>query len=129
MGGIIFSKQGGFKKTLAYFVKANRVLRDANLDVYGRRGIEALRDATPSDSGETSDSWDYKIIRENHRVKIVWTNDKLIGDENVPLAVLLQYGHATKSGAWVEGLDYINPALRPIFEEIAAKLWKEASEP
>ena len=127
--GIVFKRQGSFKKTLAYFVKANYVLRDANLDVYGRRGVEALCEATPSDSGETADSWDYEIIRGNHTVKIIWTNSKLVGDDNVPLAILLQYGHADKSGAWVEGLDYINPALKPIFEEIAAKIWKEASTP
>lgn len=129
MGGIVIKNQGSFKKTLAYMAKATWVLRDAKLDVYGKRGVEALRSATPSDSGETADSWDYEIVREDHRVKIVWTNSKIIGDENVPLAVLLQYGHADKTGAWIEGLDYINPALRPIFEEIADKIWKEASRP
>lgn len=129
MGGIVVKNQGKFKKTLAYMIKATWVLRDAKLDVYGKRGVEALREATPSDSGETADSWDYKIIREKFSVKIVWTNSKLVGDEHVSLAVLLQYGHADKTGVWVEGLDYINPALRPIFEEIAAKIWKEASQP
>lgn len=129
MGGIVVKNQGSFKKTLAYMFKASRVLKDTNLDVYGRRGVDALRSATPADSGETADSWDYKIVREKFSVKIVWTNSKIVGDEDVPLAVLLQYGHADKSGAWVEGLDYINPALRPIFEDIASKIWKEASEP
>ena len=129
MGGIVIKNQGSFKKTLAYMIRASRALTDTNLDVYGKRGVEALSSATPSDTGETSESWNYKIVRERFSVKIVWTNSKTIGDENVPLAVLLQYGHADKSGAWVEGLDYINPALRPIFEEIASKIWKEASEP
>lgn len=129
MGGIVIKNQGSFKKTLAYMLRASRVLRDTNLDVYGQKGVEALRAATPTETGETSESWDYKIVRENFGVKIVWTNSKTVGDEHVPLAVLLQYGHADKSGAWVEGLDYINPALRPIFEEIAAKIWKEASTP
>lgn len=129
MGGLIVKNQGSFKKTLAYFVKANFVLRDARLEEYGKRGVEALRSVTPADSGETADSWDYVVVKENHSAKIIWTNDKVIGDEHVPLAILLQYGHAAKDGYWIEGLDYINPALRPIFEEIAKKLWKEASEP
>ena len=129
MGGIVIKNQGGFKKTLAYMFKASRVLKDTNRDVYGQRGVNALQEATPSDSGETADSWHYEIVREKFSVKIVWTNDKTVGDTHVPLAVLLQYGHADKSGAWVEGLDYINPALRPIFEDIASKIWKEASEP
>lgn len=129
MGGIIIKNQGSFKKTLAYMFKASRVLTDTNLDVYGKQGVEALRSATPYDSGETADSWDYEVIREHHTAKIVWTNSKVVGDEHVPLAILLQYGHADKSGYWVEGLDYINPALRPIFEDIASKIWKEASRP
>lgn len=127
--GLIIKRQGSFKKTLSYFVKANYVLRNANLEVYGKRGVEALQEATPSESGETAGSWDYVIVKEDHSAKIIWTNDKTVGDDHVPLAVLIQYGHATKNGAWVEGLDYINPALRPIFEEIAAKIWKEASTP
>jgi len=129
MGGIVIRNQGGFKKTLAYMLKASRVLKDANLDVYGQKGVEALRNFTPAESGETADSWDYTIVRENFGVKIVWTNSKVVGDEHVPLAILLQYGHADKAGAWVEGLDYINPALKPIFEDIASKIWKEASTP
>ena len=129
MGGIVIRNQGSFKKTLAYMLKASRVLKDANLEMYGKRGVEALREATPADSGETADSWDYEVVRENWGVKIVWTNSKTVGDEHVPLTILLQYGHASKSGAWVEGLDYINPALKPIFEDIAAQIWKEASTP
>lgn len=129
MGGIVIKNQGSFRKTLAYMIKASYVLRDTNLEMYGKLGVEALRDATPVDSGETADSWDYVVVREDHTAKIVWTNRKTVGDEHVPLAILLQYGHADKSGVWVEGLDYINPALRPIFENIASKIWKEASTP
>lgn len=129
MGGIVVKNRGGFKKTLDYFSKASRALRSINFEEYGKRGVEALRDATPSESGETANSWEYHVVREDHTVKLVWSNSKVIGDENVPLAILLQYGHATKDGAWIEGLDYINPALRPIFEEIAKQIWKEASAP
>ena len=129
MSGIKVKNKGSFKKTLNYFAKASRVLKDAELDVYGKRGVEALRSATPADSGETADSWDYVIVREDGIAKIIWTNDNVVGDEHVPLAILLQYCHATKSGAWVEGLDFINPALKPIFEDIASQIWKEASRP
>lgn len=129
MSGIAVKNKNSFKKTLAYFGKASRALKDAELDVYGRRGVEALRSATPADTGETADSWDYKIIRDRGMAKIIWTNSKVVGSENIPLAILLQYGHANKAGAWVEGLDFINPALRPIFEDLANKIWKEASTP
>ena len=129
MGGIAVKNKTSFKSTLAYFSKASKALSNTNLDVYGKRGVDALRSATPVDSGETSESWDYKIIKDSSFVKIIWTNSKVIGDEDIPLAILLQYGHANKSGVWVEGLDYINPALRPIFEEMANKIWKEASTP
>lgn len=129
MGGIVVKNKSSFKKTLEYFTKASGSLKKMELDVYGRRGVDALRSATPVDSGETAESWSYKIIRESGMAKIVWTNSKVVGDENVPLAILIQYGHASKSGAWVEGLDYINPALKPIFEEMANKIWKEASTP
>lgn len=129
MSGIAVKSKGSFKKTLTYFSKALRALKDTELDVYGRRGVDALRSATPADTGETADSWDYTIIRNDGTVKIVWTNSKVVGTENIPLAILLQYGHASKSGVWVEGLDFINPALKPIFEDLANKIWKEASTP
>lgn len=129
MSGIVIKNQGGFKKTLAYMARASVALRDANLERYGQLGVEALKEATPADSGETAGSWEYHVVRENFSAKIVWSNSKTVGDEHVPLAVLLQYGHASKDGVWIEGLDYINPALRPIFEEIANKIWKEASTP
>lgn len=117
---------GSFKRT-ERFLNALKGKRYLNLlDKYGRLGVEALKDATPRDTGKTADSWSYKIFDDGHEhVSIVWTNENMAGKTNIPVAVLIQYGHATKSGGWVEGIDYINPALEPIFKRIAEDVWKE----
>ena len=128
MGKVKVTNKSKFKKTLAYLDDSSRALKNINLDVYGRRGLDALREATPKDSGETADSWDYKVERNGNVIKIIWTNNNITGDQNIPVALLLQYGHATKNGAWVEGLDYINPALKPIFDDMSNKIWKEANK-
>lgn len=87
---------------------------------YGNEGVEALRRYTPKDSGETADSWTYEI----HNWGISWNNSNLI-DGGTPLAILIQYGHGTRGGSYVQGIDYINPALQPIFGRIANDIWKE----
>lgn len=129
MGGITVKNKTSFKKTLAYMDKAKNVIPNAKLDSYAKQGVEALKSATPRDSGETAESWDYRIVKERQRLKIVFINNNVVGSENVPVAIMLQYGHASKNGSWVEGLDYINPALRPIFNDLANKIWKEVSKP
>jgi len=126
MGSIKVTNKNKFKKTKTYFNQAYNCANRINFDVYGKRGVEALRDATPVKSGETADSWDYVVTKENGYYKIVWTNSNLVGTDHIPLAILLQYGHASSNGSWVEGLDYINPALKPIFESMANEMWKEA---
>ena len=88
--------------------------------------MEALARATPKDTGKTADSWDYEITEQKGRLKITWTNSNL--NDGVSIAVLLQYGHATRNGGWVEGIDYINPAIRPIFDKIAKEAWKEVTQ-
>ena len=95
------------------------------LSKFGERGVKALSDATPKDTGKTSQSWGYEIeMPEPGKIRLVFTNDNVI-NEWANVAILLQYGHATRNGGWVEGRDYINPAIQPIFDQIAAQAWKE----
>ena len=98
------------------------------LEQYGRAGVNALSAATPVDSGETADSWDYTITADKNTVRITWTNSNVKDGMNVPVAVILQYGHATGNGGYVQGIDYINPALKPLFDEIAIKAWEEVTK-
>lgn len=98
------------------------------LERYGRAGVNALAAATPVDSGKTADSWDYEITGKNGRIVITWTNSSRTEGIDVPIAIILQYGHATGNGGYVQGIDYINPALRPLFDEIARKAWEEVTD-
>lgn len=95
---------------------------------YAKMGIKALEEATPKDTGLTSESWRYeiKMDKANGAVYINWYNDNTI-DEWYNVAMMIQYGHATGSGAWIEGIDYINPAMKPVFDKIAEEAWKEVS--
>ena len=100
------------------------------LDAYARRGLEALINATPVDTGITAESWGYKIQNDSHGVSIEWYNTNTIdgyafGGKGTPVIILLQYGHATGTGGYVEGYDIINPAIRPIFDELSKELWEE----
>lgn len=129
MGGFKMGAKGEpFAKTLAYMLKAKLVLTKANLNAYGKMGVEALADATPKASGETSQHWDYQVIKTGTHAKIIWTNDHTVGYNTVPVAILIQYGHLDKAGIYIEGLDYINPALKPVFTELAGKIWKEVKK-
>lgn len=123
MSTISFVSHGSFKKTNRFIERALEVVKHGDLDRFGRAGVEALRHNTPVDTGRTAESWDYRIIREKDQVRIEWTNSNIVN--GIPIAVLLQYGHATRNGGWVEGRDYINPAIRPIFDQIANDAWKE----
>lgn len=96
------------------------------LDKYGQEGVEALAAATPVDTGKTAASWYYDKIVENGTAKLVWYNSNI--HRGINIAILLQYGHATKSGTYVEGIDYINPALRPVFERLAEDAWMEVTK-
>lgn len=115
---------GDFKKTKNFLEFVQKLAHFRSLDYYGRQGVEALSSATPVDTGLTASSWDYEITRNKGRIKITWINSN-ITERGTPIAILIQYGHGTKSGAWVEGYDYINPALRPVFDEIANSIWQE----
>ena len=97
----------------------------ATLDRYGAEGVAALAAATPEDSGETANSWTYEILKEQGSYSIIWGNTHV--NRGRQIAVLIQYGHGTGTGGYVEGKDYMNPALRPIFDRIADEAWKEVT--
>ena len=123
---IKFKQKGDFSKITKYFKKLKFFTRNIDFDKYGREGVAALKAATPVDSGGTRDSWYYEIIKEDGNVKISFNNKNI--QNGVPIAIILQYGHATRNGGWVEGRDYINPAIQPIFDGIATKAWKEVTK-
>lgn len=118
----VFAK-GSFRKTNSFLERAAEQVRLGTLNKYGREGVKALRDATPTDSGLTRDSWTYEIIQGKGYASLSWHNTNIVNGVNI--ALLLQYGHATRSGTWVEGRDYINPALKPIFDKLAKEAWEE----
>lgn len=119
-------QKGDFSKFTKYLVNVKEAVRRVNLDRYGREGVAALSSATPVDSGLTASSWYYEIVRKEGRVSINFCNSNI--KEGVPIAIILQYGHGTGTGGWVEGRDYINPAMRPIFDEIAKNAWREVTK-
>lgn len=120
---ISFRQQGDFSKLTGFFEKVKEVVKIGDLDRYGKEGVAALASATPKDTGLTADSWYYEIVRSSENVRIVWKNSNI--QNGVPIAVILQYGHGTRNGGYVQGRDYINPAIQPIFDKIAKESWKE----
>ena len=120
---ISFTSKGNFSKTIKFLNKVKNVKINDILSKYGKIGVNALSQATPKDSGVTSRSWNYKIEVNNDNASIVWYNTNVV--KGVNIAVILQYGHGTRNGGWVEGRDYINPAMKPIFDKIADQVWKE----
>lgn len=123
---ISFRQKGDFSKLNRFLEKAKGVAHLSVLDKYGREGVAALSSATPVDSGETANSWFYEIDRSNGSATIRFCNSHI--NEGVPIAIVLQYGHGTGTGGWVEGRDYINPAIQPVFDEIANAAWKEVTK-
>lgn len=118
-------QKGNFQKTDRFLHRIIEKYYRKKLDHYGRLGVKALAAATPRDTGKTAESWGYRIVEEEGKTSIEWTNSNVVNYVNI--AVILQYGHATRTGGWVEGRDYINPALRPIFDKIADEAWKEVT--
>ena len=118
--------KGDFSKTIKYLKKIRNPYEKIDFDGFGKEGVLALASATPVDSGRTSESWGYRIEKSSDSVKIIFTNSNV--NEGVPIAVILQYGHAARNGIWVQGVDYINPALKPVFDRLADKLGKEVRE-
>lgn len=122
---VTIKQKGDFKKLTSYLERVKETFDIGILDKYGKAGVAALASATPVDTGKTANSWSYKITRTNGRVSLSFSNSNI--QNGCPIAVILQYGHATKNGGWVEGRDYINPAIRPIFDSIANEAWKEVT--
>lgn len=118
---------GSFKNTTAFFQRMKSRSHFAVLEKYGALGVEALRAATPVEHGETAAGWYYEIVDRPGYFAIHWLNSHVVNPGNIPVAVLIQYGHATGTGGFVEGVDFINPALRPLFDQMAADMWKEVT--
>lgn len=123
---ITFKHKGDFKKLTGFLEKAKNLVRIGDLDKYGREGVAALAAATPVNSGKTASSWSYEIMHKEGTVSINFTNSNI--QNGVPIAVILQYGHGTNNGGWVQGRDYINPAIQPVFDKIANNAWKEVTK-
>lgn len=118
--------KGDFVKLTRYLEKAKKTVRLDSLDKYGREGVAALSAATPVDTGLTAKSWYYTIENVNGYIKISFNNSNI--QNGVPIAIILQYGHATRNGGWVEGRDYIDPAIQPIFDKIVENAWREVTK-
>ena len=123
---ISFRQKGDFSKLNRYFERVKEAAKISVLDKYGQAGVSALSSATPMESGKTAGSWYYEIKRQNGSVSIEFCNSNI--NKGVPIAIILQYGHGTGTGGWVQGRDYINPAIQPIFDKIAEDAWKEVTK-
>lgn len=123
---ISFRQKGDFSKLTSFLEKAKNAVKLGDLDKYGREGVAALASATPVDSGTTANSWYYEIENKNGSAVISFNNSNI--QNGVPIAIILQYGHGTGTGGWVEGRDYINPAIQPIFDKIAENAWREVTK-
>lgn len=116
---------GSFNKTEQFLKKANKASKTIDLTKYGEKGVAALQAATPTRTRKTASSWYYKIEKSGSTITLSFLNSNV--NKGVPIAIILQYGHGTNNGGWVQGRDYINPALRPVFDEMAEAIWKEVT--
>ena len=123
---ISFRQKGDFSKLTRFLERAKESVKIGDLDKYGREGVAALSSATPIDSGKTANSWSYEITNKDGSVMITFNNSNI--QNGVPIAIILQYGHGTRNGGWVQGRDYINPAIQPVFDEIVDKAWREVTK-
>lgn len=123
---LVFEADGDWKKTDTFLRKLLRRDTVSILNRYGKLGVEKLIAWTPKDTGLTAISWSYRVDKTKTGYRLIWTNSNL--SDGIPVAMLIQYGHGTRGGTFVEGIDYINPALRPIFDGIAEDLWKEVTK-
>ena len=123
---ITFRHKGDFSKTTSFLERMKGLVHISDLDRYGREGVAALASATPVRTGLTASSWTYEIERTKNSVSITFLNTNI--QNGVPIALILQYGHGTRNGGWVEGRDYINPAIQPIFDKLANELWREVTK-
>ena len=122
---ITIRQKGNFDKLTRYLIKTEKALKNIDLNQYGKEGVAALMSSTPVDTGLTANSWYYEIEKSNGRTSISFYNSNV--HRGIPIAIILQYGHGTGTGGWVQGRDYINPAIQPIFDSIAERAWKEVT--
>lgn len=123
---ITFRQKGDFSKLTSFLERAKEAVKLGDLDKYGREGVDALSSATPVRTGLTANSWYYEIEHQNGSVSITFNNSNV--NKGVPIAIILQYGHGTRNGGWVQGRDYINPAIQPVFDRIANEAWEEVTK-
>lgn len=123
---ISFRQQGDFSNLTRYLERVKHVARVSDLDRFGREGVAALASATPVDTGLTANSWFYEITYDKGSATISFHNSNI--QNGVPIAIILQYGHGTGTGGWVQGRDYINPAIQPIFDNLANEAWREVTK-
>lgn len=123
---ITFRHKGDFSKFTKFLERAKEAVHLGDLDKYGREGVKALASATPVDTGKTANSWYYKIDRSGNRIALRFNNSNI--QNGVPIAIILQYGHGTGTGGWVEGRDYINPSIQPIFDRLVDDAWREVTK-
>ena len=122
---IRITHKGDFSKTTKYFNRLKQVTQKNILEKYGQKGVAALASATPTDTGLTASSWYYEIEITKGSASIIFNNSNI--QNGVPIAIILQYGHGTGTGGWVQGRDYINPAIQPLFDQIAKDVWEEVT--
>ena len=120
---IVIKQSGNFNNTERFLKGAKKLHIEKILDRFGKEGVRALASATPVDSGLTANSWGYDVSVSRGSYSITWTNSNVVN--GVPIAIILQYGHGTGTGGYVQGRDYINPAIKPIFDMIANAIWQE----
>lgn len=123
---ISFRHKGDFSKTTRFLERVKGVVRLSDLDKFGREGVAALASATPVDTGLTANSWYYEINRTKESATISFHNSNI--QNGIPIAIILQYGHGTRNGGWVQGRDYINPAIQPVFDKIVENAWREVTK-
>jgi len=123
---ISFKQSGDFKNTESFLTRVANIDHKEILHKYGKEGVLALSKATPKQSGTTANCWSYKIIQNGGSLSITWTNSNIVN--GVPIAIIIQYGHATKNGGYVQGRDYINPTMRPLFDSMAEAIWREVTK-
>lgn len=124
---ITVKHKGDFAKTTRYLKRVKGVAANlGDLEKFGKAGVSALASATPVRTGATANSWNYKIERTKGKVAISFYNSNI--QNGIPIAIILQYGHGTRNGGWVQGRDYINPAIQPIFDQITEQAWKEVTK-
>ena len=119
------TEKGNLAKVTAELESMSTAYRRVDFNKYGREGVDALKKATPKDTGTTASLWRYEVHKSRNRVELVFLNDS--NQDNVPIVILLEYGHVGRDGSWVQGVEFINPALVPVFARLRDNLWKEVT--